>query len=160
MAVVIAPRPNLKIWDRLYLLPIAKGLWVTLRHFFSRKVTLQFPEETWKVPPGYRGYPHLVRGDDGVEKCVACKLCEVVCPPDAITIRIGEYSNPDLRERVPAEFVLDLGRCIVCGMCEEACPVDAIRMSEVHIMSSESREELVFRKTILLENFHSIETMR
>jgi NADH-quinone oxidoreductase subunit I len=160
MAVIAAPRPNLTLWDRLYLPAIAKGLSLTLRHFFRKKVTLQFPEEKWELPVGYRGYPKLNLGENGIEKCVACKLCEVVCPPSAITIRIGEYPDPNVRERVPAEFEIDMGRCIVCGLCEEACPVDAIRMSDLHVLSSGSRGELIFKKTLLLGDYHAIETMR
>ncbi|HLG20539.1 MAG TPA: NADH-quinone oxidoreductase subunit NuoI [Bdellovibrionota bacterium] len=160
MAVVVAPRPRLGWWDRLYIPAIVKGLGITLRHLFKKKVTLQFPEEKWTYPPLYRGYPELIMGENGIEKCVACKLCEVVCPPIAITINIGEYSDQDKRERVPAEFVIDMGRCILCGMCEEACPVDAIRLSNVHVMSSGSRESVVFKKQLLLEDYQTIETMR
>ncbi len=160
MAVKVAPRPNLGAWDRLYIPAILKSLMITFRHIFRHKVTLQFPEQKWKFPFGYRGYPALVTGENGIEKCVACKLCEVVCPPLAITIRIGEYPNQDQRERIPAEFEIDMGRCIVCGMCEEACPVDAIKMSDTHVMSSASRESVIFRKQLLLENYQTIETMR
>jgi NADH-quinone oxidoreductase subunit I len=160
MAVVVAPRPKLRTWDRMYLPAILKGLSITLRHFFRKKVTIQFPEVKWRFPKRYRGFPKLVMGQDGIEKCVACKLCEVVCPPMAITINIGEYTNQDQRERIPAEFEIDMGRCIVCGMCEEACPKDAIVMSDQHIMSSASRESLIFKKTLLLDEYQSIETMR
>jgi NADH-quinone oxidoreductase subunit I len=160
MAVIRAPRPELRWWHRIYFPAIAQGLAVTMRHFFRRKVTLRFPEVRWPFPKHYRGFPQLVTGKDGIEKCVACKLCEVVCPPLAITIAIGEYRDPAQRERIPAEFTIDMGRCIVCGMCEEACPKDAIVLSDTHIMSSASRESLIFRKTLLLEDFQSIETMR
>lgn len=160
MAVKVAPRPKLTLWDRLYLPSILIGLSITLRHMFRKKVTVQFPEQRWKFPFRYRGYPELITGDNGIEKCVACKLCEVVCPPAAITIKIGEYANQDQRERVPAEFEIDMGRCIVCGMCEEACPVDAIRMSNTHIMSSASRDGVKFKKTLLLDDYETIETMR
>lgn len=160
MAVKVAPRPKLRFWDYLYIPAVLRGLFVTFQHIFRKKVTLQFPEQKWKFPFGYRGYPELIQGDNGIEKCVACKLCEVVCPPDAITIKIGEYPDQDLRERIPAEFEIDMGRCIVCGMCEEACPVDAIRMSGTHVMSSGSRESLIFRKKLLLEDYEKIETMR
>lgn len=160
MAVKVAPRPQLKFWDHLYIPAIVRGLLITLKHIFRRKVTLQFPEERWTFPFRYRGYPELISNDQGIEKCVACKLCEVVCPPAAITIKIGEYANPDVRERIPADFEIDMGRCIVCGMCEEACPVDAIRMSNTHIMSSASRHGIIFKKTLLLEDYEKIETMR
>ncbi len=160
MAVKVAPRPALTWWDRLYFPAIARGLLITLSHIFRKKVTLAFPESRWKFPWKYRGYPKLVMGDNGIEKCVACKLCEVVCPPTAITINIGEYPQQDKRERIPAEFIIDMGRCIVCGLCEEACPKDAIVLSDTHIMSSASRETLVFRKNLLLDDYHSIETMR
>ena len=160
MAIVVAPRPNLTWWDRLYFPSIIKGLFVTFGHIFRRKVTLQFPEQQWAYPAKYRGYPELIMGDNGLEKCVACKLCEVVCPPIAIKIDIEEYSDQDKRERIPAKFTIDMGRCILCGMCEEACPCDAIRLSNVHVMSSGSREGVVFEKQLLLDDYHSIETMR
>lgn len=160
MAVIVAARPQLRLWDRIYLPAIFRGMMITFSHIFRKKVTLQFPEQLWPFPPHYRGYPKLVMGDDGIEKCVACKLCEVVCPPHAITIDIGEYERVDQRERIPANFTIDMGRCIVCGMCEEACPKDAIILSDIHIMSSGSLESLIFRKRLLLDDYHQIETMR
>ena len=91
MAIKVAPRPNLKWWDHLYLPAVFRGLAITFGHILKKKVTLQFPEQKWTFPKRYRGYPELIMGEDQIEKCVACKLCEVVCPPDAITIAIGEY---------------------------------------------------------------------
>lgn len=160
MAIKVAPRPKLGFWDYLYIPPILRGLAITFKLMLRKNVTLQFPEQKWTFPFRYRGYPELIANDQGVEKCVACKLCEVVCPPSAITIKIGEYANLEVRERVPAEFEIDMGRCIVCGLCEEACPVDAIRMSNTHIMSSASRSGIVFKKTLLLEDYEAMETMR
>lgn len=160
MAVVTAPRPKLTMWDRLYFPAIFRGLGITMSHVFRKKVTEFFPEQRWKFPLRYRGYPKLVMGTDNIEKCVACKLCEVVCPPKAITIDIGQYEMQDQRERIPALFTIDMGRCIVCGMCEEACPKDAIVMSDTHIMASGSRESLIFRKKLLLDEYHTMETMR
>ena len=160
MAVKLAPRPNLHWWDKLYFPAILRGLWMTLRYMLRKTYTMQFPEVKWKFPWKYRGFPKLVMGDNGIEKCVACKLCEVVCPPLAITINIGDYPDPDKQERVPAEFIIDMGRCIVCGLCEEACPKDAIVLSDSHIMSSGSRESLIFKKDLLIENYQDIETMR
>ncbi len=160
MAIKTAPRPNLTFWDKLYIPSILSGLKITFSHLFKKKVTMQFPEVKWLFPYKYRGYPMLVTGSNGVENCVACKLCEVVCPPSAITINIGAYSDPDVKERVPAEFIIDMGRCIVCGMCEEACPCEAIVMSRTHVMSSGSRAGLIFKKQLLLEDYNKIETMR
>ncbi len=160
MAVRIGPRPQLTFWDRLYFPAILRGMKITLSHMFRKPATMRFPEEHWKFPEKYRGFPELVQGDDGIEKCVACKLCEVVCPPAAITIEIGEYQNIDQRERIPAKFTIDMGRCIVCGMCEEACPKDAIVMSDHHIMSSQTRAGLIFEKNLLLDEYQSIEHMR
>ncbi len=158
--VKVAPRPKLSLWDRTYIPAILRGMGITLRHLFRKNVTLQFPEERWDFPQGYRGYPKLVMGDNQIEKCVACKLCEVVCPPVAITIQIGEYPIQDQRERIPAKFVIDLGRCIVCGLCQEACPEGAIVMSGTHIMSTGSRESVIFKKELLLDDYQEMETMR
>ncbi|MCB0271377.1 MAG: NADH-quinone oxidoreductase subunit I [Bdellovibrionales bacterium] len=165
MAIKTAPRPNLRWTDYLYLPSILKGLKITFSYFAKTLLrknlyTMEFPEQKWMFPKRYRGYPMLVQGDNGVENCVACKLCEVVCPPSAITIRIGHYNNPEVKERIPAEFIIDMGRCIVCGMCEEACPCEAIVMSNAHVMSSGSRSGLIFKKTLLLDDYHQIPTMR
>ena len=83
---MIVKRRTLNLWDRLYLPAIIGGFKVTLRHFFRKKVTLQYPEESWVVPEGYRGAPYLVKDQDGRTKCVSCQLCEFVCPPKAIRI--------------------------------------------------------------------------
>lgn len=160
MAIKVAPRPNLKLWDKLYIPAVLRGMRITLSHMFRKKNTVQFPEQKWAFPFKYRGYPELIMGENNIEKCVACKLCEVVCPPRAITIQIGEYQNLNERERIPAEFEINMGRCIVCGLCEEACPVDAIRMSNTHVMSSTTREGVIFKKTLLLDDYETIETMR
>jgi len=149
---------KLNIFERTYISEILRGLGITIKHFFSKKVTMQYPEEKWEVPEGYRGLPKLVMGDDGVEKCVACKLCERACPSEAITIEIGEYRDQNKRERVPAQFTIDMGRCIVCGFCEEACPVDAIIMSKEHEFARGSREELIFTKEILLDDYAKLIT--
>ncbi|MEZ4703874.1 MAG: NADH-quinone oxidoreductase subunit I [Bdellovibrionota bacterium] len=160
MAVIKAQRPNLSMWDRLYIPSLLKGLRITFSHIFRKKVTMNFPETRWNFPKRYRGYPMLIMGEKNVERCVACKLCEAVCPPDAITIKIGEFADQEFKERIPAEFIIDMGRCIVCGFCEEACPCDAIAMSNTHVMSSGSRSNLIFKKKLLLEDYQSIETMR
>src|SRR5881409_986544 len=83
---MIIKRKRLTLWERLYLPALIGGLKVTLRHFFRRKVTMQYPEEKWVVPEGYRGAPYLVKDQDGNTKCVSCQLCEFVCPPKAIKI--------------------------------------------------------------------------
>ena len=83
---MIVKRKPLNLWERLYLPAIIGGFKVTLRHFFKKKVTAQYPEEKWTVPEGYRGAPYLVRDQDGNTKCVSCQLCEFICPPKAIRI--------------------------------------------------------------------------
>ena len=140
-------------YERLYLPAIFQGLGITFRNMFEKDVVLSYPEERWALPPGFRGMPRLVMGADGIEKCVACKLCEVVCPPDAITIVIGEFRDQDMRERVPEEFDIDMGRCINCGYCEEACPKEAIVMSDLYEVASYRREDMIFDKEKLLSDY-------
>jgi len=151
---VIVKTPDRKgLFERLYLPAIFGGLAITWRNMFHKSVVLSYPEKKWSMPTGYRGLPRLVMGDDGIEKCVACKLCEVVCPPRAITIVIGEFRDQDMRERVPEEFVIDMGRCINCSYCEEACPKEAIVMSDLYETAAYSREALIFDKEKLLSDY-------
>ena len=152
MIVVKRPAPK-GLLHRLYLPAIFQGLGITFRNMFKKRVTLSYPEEKKAMAPGYRGVPRLVMGEDGIEKCVACKLCEVVCPPQAITIVIGEFRDQDMRERVPDVFDLDVGRCINCGFCEEACPKEAIVMSDLYETAALSREDLIFDKEKLLSDY-------
>lgn len=149
-------RKKMTLSERLYIPELIRGLLITFRNFFSRKVTMQYPEERWHTHKGYRGFPYLVMGDNGIEKCVACKLCERICPADVIYIEIDEYENPDIRERRPKVFNVDMGKCIVCGYCEEACPVDAIRMSDEYELSRYTREELLFDKEMLLSDYKQL----
>jgi NADH-quinone oxidoreductase subunit I len=138
------------VWQRLYLPEIIRGLILTGRFLLRKKSTLQYPEEKHTLPIGYRGVPRLVMGKDNVERCVACKLCEVVCPPVAIYIEGEEYPDQDYRERRPKVFQIDFGRCINCGFCEEACPVEAIEMSQAVEIVGTTREQLVYQKDKLL----------
>ncbi len=137
--------------DRLYLPAIFKGLSITFKRMFKPKVTMQYPEETWTVGERYRGVPVLVKDDEGREKCVACSLCEYVCPPKAIYIVGQELEEGNKVERGPAVFDINMLRCIYCGLCEEACPEEAIFMSKQYTVSGATREELVFNKDKLYE---------
>ncbi len=136
--------------QQLYIPEILRGLMLTLKFLFRKKSTLQYPEQKHTLPVGYRGVPRLITGNDGNERCVACKLCEVVCPPVAIYIEAEEAPNQDYKERRPKVFQIDYGRCINCGFCEEACPVEAIEMSQSVEIVGESRESLVYQKEQLL----------
>lgn len=136
--------------QQLYIPEILRGMMLTLKFLFRKKSTLQYPEEKHTLPVGYRGVPRLITGNDGQERCVACKLCEVVCPPVAIYIEAEEAPNQDYKERRPKVFQIDYGRCINCGFCEEACPVEAIEMSQTVEIVGETRESLVYQKEQLL----------
>jgi NADH-quinone oxidoreductase subunit I len=118
---------TLSLWELL------SGLRVTLRNFFVRKVTVQYPEEKTPQSPRFRGLHALRRYPNGEERCIACKLCQAVCPAAAITI---ESSVADDGTRRTTRYDIDLFKCIYCGFCEEACPVDAIvetRIFEYHM---------------------------
>jgi NADH-quinone oxidoreductase subunit I len=138
-------------WQRLYLPEIAKGMALTLRFVFRKKSTINYPEEKRILPVGYRGVPRLVADQNGNERCVACKLCEVVCPPVAIYIEAEQAPDQNYKERRPKVFQIDYGRCINCGFCEEACPVEAIEMSQSVELVGETRESLVYQKEQLLK---------
>ena len=151
---MIVKRPKLSWWERLYVPAFLGGLKVTLRHFFKKKVTMQYPEEKWVVPEGYRGAPYLVRNPEGRVKCVACQLCEFICPPRAITIKPEEIPS-DSRfakvEKRPREFDIDMIRCIYCGLCEEVCPEQAIFLRKDYAIVGTTRAEMVHDKRKLYE---------
>ncbi|HSS69759.1 MAG TPA: NADH-quinone oxidoreductase subunit NuoI [Casimicrobiaceae bacterium] len=124
-----------------------KGLWVTQRYLFTHKVTVQYPEEKTPMSPRFRGLHALRRYPNGEERCIACKLCEAVCPALAITIESEERGDGTRRT---TRYDIDLTKCIFCGFCEESCPVDSI--VETHILEyhGERRGDLIYTKEMLL----------
>ena len=131
----------------LFLVELLKGLQLTGRYFFARKVTLQYPEEKAPISPRFRGLHALRRYPNGEERCIACKLCEVVCPALAITI---ESEERDDGSRRTTQYDIDLSKCIFCGYCEESCPVDSIVETHVAEYHGEVRGDLYMTKEKLL----------
>jgi NADH-quinone oxidoreductase subunit I len=148
--VAIVVSRKLGLLDRLYLPGIWRGMWITLKHLFRRKVTLQYPEQRWTFPEGFRGVPALVKDQEGRTKCVACYLCQFVCPPKAIRIEAGEMPGNKI-EKYPKEFDINMLRCIYCGLCEEVCPEQAIFLSKDYEVAGATRTELIFHKDRLVE---------
>ncbi len=126
---------------------LLRGLRVTLRNLFVRKVTVQYPEEKTPQSPRFRGLHALRRYPNGQERCIACKLCEAVCPALAITIESDVGSDGTRRT---TRYDIDLFKCIYCGFCEEACPVDAIVETRIHEYYMEARGENIMTKDKLL----------
>ena len=139
--------PIKDFFSSFLLIELFKGLALTGRHFFSPHITVMFPEEKTPQSPRFRGLHALRRYDNGEERCIACKLCEAVCPALAITI---ESAVRDDGSRRTTRYDIDLTKCIFCGFCEESCPVDSI--VETHILEyhGEKRGDLYFTKDMLL----------
>lgn len=144
MAVKVLKRRELGFWENTYLPAIGWGLWITSKHFFRNlgihllhtlglfkhlrgSVTFQYPEEQRPLSKRTRTRHRLTQRDDGTPRCVACMMCETVCPARCINIVAKEHPDPNI-EKMPASFDLDLGMCVYCGFCVEVCPEDAIRM--------------------------------
>ena len=131
------------------LLELARGMLLTLKYFFKPKVTLNYPYEKGYLSPRFRGEHVLRRYPNGEERCIACKLCEAVCPAQAITIE----AEPRLDgSRRTTRYDIDMTKCIYCGFCQEACPVDAIVEGPNFEFATETREELYYNKEKLLDN--------
>ena len=131
----------------LFLWELLQGLAVTGRALFARKITIQYPEEKTPQSPRFRGLHALRRYPNGQERCIACKLCEAVCPALAITIESDVSADGTRRT---TRYDIDLFKCIYCGFCEEACPVDAIELTSLYNLTGRSREEMIFDKEKLL----------
>ncbi|KAF5835141.1 NADH:ubiquinone oxidoreductase subunit 8 [Dunaliella salina] len=133
----------------LFLTDIMRGMSYTLGAFFDKKVTIMYPFEKGAISPRFRGEHALRRYPTGEERCIACKLCEAVCPAQAITIEAEEREDGSRRT---TRYDIDMTKCIYCGLCQEACPVDAIVEGPNFEFSTETREELLYDKEKLLEN--------
>jgi len=135
------------IFKTFFLWELQKGLRLTLKNLFVKKVTIQYPEEKTPQSPRFRGLHALRRYPNGEERCIACKLCEAVCPAAAITI---ESEVADDGTRRTTRYDIDLFKCIYCGFCEEACPVDAIVETRIFEYHMERRGENIMTKDKLL----------
>lgn len=129
------------------LFELLKGLKVTGTHLFTKKVTIQYPEEKTPISPRFRGHHALRRYPNGEERCIACKLCEAVCPALAITIELEERDDGTRRT---TRYDIDMFKCIYCGFCEEACPVDAVVETKIFEYHFENRGENIMSKDQLL----------
>ena len=131
----------------LLLLELLAGLWLTLKYSFKPKYTMMYPMEKFPQSPRFRGLHALRRYPNGEERCIACKLCEAVCPAMAITIESDQREDGTRRT---TRYDIDLTKCIFCGFCEESCPVDSIVETHIHEYHGEKRGDLYFTKDMLL----------
>ena len=140
--------------EKIYLWEIFKGMGITLKHFFKKKVTIQYPEEKRPFSPVFRGLQVLNRDEEGRERCTACGLCAVACPAEAITMegaeRLPGEEHLYREEKYAAKYEINMLRCIFCGLCEEACPKDAIYLSETFAPANYSRKSFIYGKDDLL----------
>lgn len=151
----ILEQEPMNFWERIYLPAIFKGLAITLRHFFMKKHTIRYPEETREYSKNFRGMHSLKRDELGRERCTACGLCALSCPAEAITMIAAERQKGEehlyREEKYAAVYEINMLRCIFCGLCEEACPKEAIYLDGPHVPPEYLRKDFIYGKDKLVE---------
>ncbi len=148
MGTIKVQRKKIGWRQKLFIPAVYKGLGLILRIAFRKKFTRQYPEDPLPLQDSTKGQPRLVQNENGSVRCVACGLCEYVCPAYAITI-VGKETEREI-EREPKEFSIDMLRCILCGFCEEVCPEEAIFMSKELELAATTRDEHIYTMDKLL----------
>ena len=146
----------IRVLKTIFLVEFIVASWMGLKEIFKRKKTINYPYEKGSLSPRYRGEHALRRYPSGEERCIACKLCEAVCPAQAITIESTERGDGS---RKTTRYDIDMLKCIYCGLCQESCPVDAIVQGPNFEFATETREELYYDKQKLLKNGDMWETV-
>ncbi len=151
----VAVNKEMTFTEKLYLPAILAGLRITMSHFFKKKVTINYPEETRPIAPVWRGWHVLKRDEQGRENCTACGLCAVACPAEAITMTAAERKPGEEKlyreEKYASVYEINMLRCIFCGLCEEACPKEAIFLTDRLVPSDMLRQNFIFGKDKLVE---------
>ncbi len=151
----VVVKKEMTFTERMYLPAILSGLGITFKHFFMKKATVRYPEETREFAKVFRGMHVLKRDEKGAERCTACGLCAVACPAEAITMDAAERKKGEehlyREEKYASKYEINMLRCIFCGLCEEACPKEAIFLTDRIVPSEYERNDFVYGKDVLVE---------
>lgn len=151
----ITTKPGMNVWEKAYFPAIIGGLFITLKHFFRPKTTINYPEKLRHHSHVYRGHHVLKRDEQGRERCTACGLCALSCPAEAITMvaaqRESGEKNMYREEKYAAIYEINMLRCIFCGFCEEACPKEAIFLTPRIVHADYKRDSFIYGKDLLVE---------